>query len=75
MTQEEINRILTGFYNSYLGSEFRSIAEQIEKLRTSIEKERDELRFKVAEAETKLKLYEAIFDKMNLNIDIAGGNK
>lgn len=75
MSEEEINRILDHFYNNYLSHSLNDIARQVERLKESMEREQNELKLRVAEAETKLRLYEAVFNKLNLNIDINAGGK
>ena len=43
---------------------------EMERLKTEIGSERIELKDKIAKAEAKLKIYEAMFKKLNLNINL-----
>lgn len=47
----------------------------IEGLKTEISIERVELKDKLAKAEAKLKIYEAMFEKLNLNINLDPADK
>lgn len=70
MSKEELDKLFYDFYNNYLSYTLTGIDNRLAELRNSMEKEHEELKTRVIEAETKLKLYEAIFNKLNLNIDI-----
>lgn len=70
MTKEEINKLLCEYLNSYLSPILTSIDSRIEKLRDDIKKEHEDLLMRAINAETKLKLYEGLFSKLNLNMEV-----
>lgn len=70
MTEEEINRLLCDYLNNYLSPILTSIDSRIEKLRDDIKKEHEDLLMRAVNAETKLKLYEGLFSKLNLNMEV-----
>lgn len=70
MTEEEINRILCEFYNNHLVHSLTSIDIKIEKVRDEIKQEHEDLLMRAINAETKLKLYEGLFSKLNLNLEV-----
>lgn len=75
MSNEELAKLFSNFYNDYLSYNLTGIDNRLAELRRSMEKEHEDLKIRVIEAETKLKLYEAIFNKLNLNIDIKVGGE
>lgn len=76
MSEEELNHILCEFHNKCLApiltgidSKITSIDFRIERVRDEIKKEHEELLMRAVNAEAKLKLYEELFNKLNLNIE------
>lgn len=61
--RNDLNNYITPVYGS------------MEGLKTEIEIERVELKDKLTKAETKLKIYEAMFKKLNLNINLDPADK
>ena len=70
MSSEEINNLLCENWNNYFAPALTEINTKIETLRAEIEKEHEELKTRAITAETKLKLYEALFGKLNLNLEV-----
>lgn len=70
MSEEEINKLLCDYHNNYLSPILTSIDVKIEKLRDDIKKEHEDLLMRAVNAETKLKLYEGLFSKLNLNMEV-----
>lgn len=62
---EFINRML-----DLLDNNTRIFYEELRRTRDEIEKERSEWKDRAITAETKLKLYEAMFEKLNLNLEL-----
>ena len=76
MKEEEINNLLYKYHNNYAVPILTSMDTKIERLREDIRKEHEDLLMRAVNAETKLKLYEAIFNKLNLNVSLdVGGEK
>lgn len=61
--RNDLNNYITPVYGS------------MERLKTEIEIERVELKDKLVKAEAKLKIYEAMFKKLNLNINLDPADK
>lgn len=70
MSEEEINKLLCKFYNDHISFDLNSIDVRLEKLREDIKKEHEDLLMRAVNAETKLKLYEGLFSKLNLNMEV-----
>ena len=70
MNEEEINKILCEFHNNYLAPALTSLDFRIEKLRDDMKKEHEDLLMRAANAETKLKLYEGLVSRLNLNMEV-----
>lgn len=58
-------RIVDVMYNN-----LNPVYGSIERLQSEIKAERAELKDKLVKAEAKLKIYEAMFEKLNLNINL-----
>ena len=67
---EEIDSLLLKYWDSYISPSFRDIYSEIEKLRVDMKKEHEDLLIRAVNAETKLKLYEGLFSKLNLNMEV-----
>ena len=65
--EERIRNDLNNYITPVYGS--------MERLKTEIEVERVELKDKLVKAEAKLKIYEAMFKKLNLNINLDPADK
>lgn len=61
---------LEGRINNCLVDNLNQVYMSIERLKSEIKTERAELEEKLAKAEARLKIYEAMFEKLNLNIDL-----
>lgn len=70
MSEEEINKLFCDYHNNYLAPTLTSIDIKIEKVRDEIKKEHEDLLMRAVNAETKLKLYEGLFSKLNLNMEV-----
>ena len=70
MSEEEINNLLCKNWNNYFAPVLTDIDNKIEKLRDDIRKEHEDLLMRAVNAETKLKLYEGLFNKLNLNMEV-----
>ena len=75
MKEEEINNLLYKYHNNYAVPILTSMDTKIERLREDIRKEHEDLLMRAVNAETQLKLYEAIFNKLNLNVSLDVGGK
>lgn len=70
MIDEEIDKLFCDYHNNYLCPILTGIDNKIEKLRNDIRKEHEDLLMRAVNAETKLKLYENLFSKLNLNMEM-----
>lgn len=73
MSEEDIDKKLAeleGTIRNDLNNYITPVYGSIERLKSEIETERVELKSKLVKAESKLKIYEAMFEKLNLNIDL-----
>lgn len=59
-------RIIDVMYNN-----LNPVHTSIERLKSEIKAERAELENKLVKAEARLKIYEAMFEKLNLNIELS----
>lgn len=71
MKEEEINKLLCDYHNNYLSPILTDIDNRIEKLRDDIKREHEDLLMRAVNAETKLRLYEGLFSKLNLNMEVS----
>ena len=72
MSEEDFDKKLMdleGEIRNALSNYITPVYRSIERLKSEIETERVELKSKLVKAEAKLKIYEAMFEKLNLNID------
>lgn len=73
MNEEDFDKKLADFgdwMNNSLNNYITPVYGSMERLKSEIEIERVELKSKLVKAEAKLKIYEAIFEKLNLNINL-----
>ena len=73
MSEEDFDKKLAdleGHIRNDLNNYNTPVYGAIERLKTEIGIERVELKDKLAKAEAKLKIYEAMFKKLNLNINL-----
>ena len=73
MSEEDFDKKLAdlgGHIGNDLNNYITPVYGAIERLKTEIGIERVELKDKRAKAEAKLKIYEAMFKKLNLNINL-----
>lgn len=73
MSEEDIDKKLAeleGTIRNDLNNYITPVYGSMERLKSEIETERVELKSKLVKAESKLKIYEAMFEKLNLNIDL-----
>ena len=70
MSEEEFSKAISKFYNEYLSYELISIRNEVTKIREDMKKEHEDLLMRATTAETKLKLYEGLFSKLNLNMEL-----
>lgn len=70
MNEEEINKLLYKFNNEYVVPNLTNLFTVIEGLREDAKREREELLMRAVNAETKLKMYEGLFSKLNLNLEV-----
>ena len=78
MSEEDFDKKLAdleGRIRNDLNNYITPVYGSMEKLKTEIEIERVELKDKLVKAETKLKIYEAMFKKLNLNINLDPADK
>lgn len=78
MSEEDFDKKLTyleGNIRNDLNNYITPVYESMERLKTEIEIERVELKDKLVKAEAKIKIYEAMFKKLNLNISIDPADK
>lgn len=74
MNEEDFNNKLLeleGNIRNDLNNYITPVYGSMERLKSEIEIERLELKDKLVKAEAKLKIYEAMFKKLNLNIDLS----
>lgn len=67
----ELEATIRNDLNNYITPVYGSI----ERLKSEIEIERIELKDKLVKAEAKLKIYEAMFEKLSLNINLDHADK
>ena len=70
MKEEEIDKLLYDYHRNYLVPILTSMDNRIDKLRDDIKKEHEDLLMRAVNAETKLRLYEGLFSKLNLNMEV-----
>ena len=73
MSEEDFGKKLAdleGNIRNDLNNYITPVYGSMERLKNEIEIERVELKDKLTKAETKLKIYEAMFKKLNLNINL-----
>ena len=78
MSEEDFDKKLAdleGRIRNDLNNYITPVYGSMERLKTEIEVERVELKDKLVKAETKLKIYEAMFKKLNLNINLYPADK
>ena len=78
MSEEDFDKKLAdleGRIRNDLNNYITPVYGSMEKLKTEIEIERVELKDKLTKAEAKLKIYEAMFKKLNLNINLYPADK
>lgn len=78
MSEEDFDKKLAdleGRIRNDLNNYITPVYGSMERLKTEIEIERVELKDKLVKAETKLKIYEAMFKKLNLNINLDPADK
>ena len=66
---------LEGTIKNDLNNYITPVYGSMERLKNEIEIERVELKDKLVKAEAKLKIYEAMFKKLNLNINLDPADK
>lgn len=74
MSEEDFNNKLLeleGNITNSLNNYITPVYGSMERLKSEVEIERIELKDKLVKAEAKLKIYEAIFEKLNLNINLS----
>ena len=78
MSEEDIDKKLLdleGKIINALNNYITPVYGSMERLKSEIEIERVELKSKLVKAEAKLKIYEAMFEKLNLNINLDPADK
>ena len=78
MSEEDFDKKLAdleGRIRNDLNNYVTPVYGSMERLKTEIEVERVELKDKLVKAEAKLKIYEAMFKKLNLNINLDPADK
>ena len=78
MSEEDIDKKLAeleGTIRNDLNNYITPVYGSMERLKNEIEIERVELKDKLIKAEAKLKIYEAMFKKLNLNINLDQGGE
>ena len=70
MSDEEIRKLFCDYHNNYLCPILDGIDSRIEKLREELKKEHEDLLMRAVNAETKLKLYETLFSRLNLHMEV-----
>ena len=78
MSEEDFDKklmCLEGNIRNDLNNYITPVYGSMERLKTEIEIERIELKDKLTKAEAKIKIYEAMFAKLNLNINLDHAEK
>ena len=78
MKEEDFDKKLAdleGHIRNDLNDYITPVYGAIERLKTEIGIERVELKDKLVKAEARLKIYEAMFKKLNLNINLSPADK
>lgn len=78
MNEEDFDKKLAdleGSIRNALNNYITPVYVAIDRLKTEIEIERVELKDKLVKAEARLKIYEAMFKKLNLNINLDPADK
>ena len=70
MSEEQFSKVINKLYNDYLSYTLNDIKNEIMELRRNMQKEHEDLLTRATTAETKLKLYEGLFSKLNLNMEV-----
>lgn len=78
MNEEDFDKKLAdleGHIRNDLNNYITPVYGSMERLKTEIEIERVELKDKLVKTEAKLKIYEAMFKKLNLNVNLDPADK
>lgn len=78
MSEEDFDKKLAdleGNIRNDLNNYITPVYGSMERLKNEIETERVELKSKLVKAESKLKIYEAMFEKLNLNVNLDPADK
>lgn len=78
MSEEDFDKKLAnleGHIVDVMYNNLNPVYTSIERLKSEIKAERADLENKLVKAEAKLKIYEAMFEKLNLNIDLNPAEK
>ena len=78
MSEEDFDKKLAeleGHIRNDLNNYLTPVYGAMERLKDEIGIERVELKDKLAKAEAKIKIYEAMFEKLNLNINLKPSDK
>lgn len=70
MSEEEMANLWSQYFNNYISPILNSIDIKIEKIRDEFKSEHEDLRIRAINAETKLAMYEGLFGKLNLNVEL-----
>ncbi len=73
MTEEDFDKKLANLEGRIIDvmyDNLNPVYTSIERLKSEIKAERAELEDKLVKAEARLKIYEAMFEKLNLNINL-----
>lgn len=70
MSEKDINELLSKYNNEYVVPNLTNLFTVIEGVREDAKREREELLMRAINAETKLKMYEGLFSKLNLNLEV-----
>lgn len=70
MSEEELNEFWRKLWDKYYAPALNQQDQRLERLVVEFEREHEELKTRAIEAETKLKLYEALLGKLNLNVEL-----
>ena len=73
MSEEDLDKKLAHFEGRIIDvmcNNLNPVYTSIEGLKSEIKAERAELESKLVKAEARLKIYEAMFEKLNLNINL-----
>lgn len=70
MSEEELDKLWCKIWNRYFMPALNQQDQRLDRIATEFYREHEELKARAITAETKLKFYEELFGKLNLNMEV-----